>query len=134
LLPGFVLAHRLDTVDTVTEALAGRPNAGLPRSTVSGGAVLLPTDSSRQRDPGRPWNCAVSAPPQRWGEAVTAVVELNPSMHATVEALIALCRHTLGGIRTPKRVEFIDSLPKPHRQSRQTRNPPPLLVEPRRSV
>lgn len=47
-----------------------------------------------------------------WGEAVTAVVELNPGMEVSTEELRKLCHDRLGGIRTPKRIEVVDSLPR----------------------
>lgn len=58
-------------------------------------------------------DCAVvGAPDDDWGERVTAVVELNPSQTVDAHDLIALCRQQLGGIRTPKEVIFVDSLPR----------------------
>ncbi|MFJ5033076.1 class I adenylate-forming enzyme family protein [Streptomyces sp. NPDC088560] len=58
-------------------------------------------------------DCAViGVPHDDWGEAVTAVVERNPGARIREDELIALCRKTLGGIRAPKRVEFVDSLPR----------------------
>ena len=57
--------------------------------------------------------CAVvGVPDDKWGEAVKAVVELKAGAAATEEELIAFCRGTLGGVKTPKTVEFRDSLPK----------------------
>ncbi|TFI44840.1 long-chain fatty acid--CoA ligase [Rhodococcus sp. 1R11] len=58
-------------------------------------------------------DCAVvGAPDDDWGERVTAVVELKPNHTADAEELIALCRQNLGGVRTPKQVIFVDSLPR----------------------
>ncbi|KQU47215.1 long-chain fatty acid--CoA ligase [Rhodococcus sp. Leaf278] len=58
-------------------------------------------------------DCAVvGAPDDDWGERVTAVVELKPNHTVDAEELIALCRQKLGGVRTPKRVFFVDSLPR----------------------
>ncbi|MDO9262510.1 MAG: long-chain-fatty-acid--CoA ligase [Desulfosalsimonadaceae bacterium] len=53
----------------------------------------------------------VSAPDQRWGERVQAVVVLKPGQNATEEALIAFCKKRLGGYKCPKSVEFWDALP-----------------------
>ncbi len=58
-------------------------------------------------------DCAViGTPHDDWGEAVTAVVELNPGMEVTAGDLRKLCRDRLGGIRTPKRIEVVESLPR----------------------
>lgn len=58
-------------------------------------------------------DCAViGTPHDDWGEAVTAVVELNPGMEVSAEELRKLCRDRLGGIRTPKRIEVVESLPR----------------------
>ena len=58
-------------------------------------------------------DCAViGVPHEDWGEAVTAVVELNPGAELIEAELIAYCRERLGGIKTPKSVVFADSLPR----------------------
>ena len=46
------------------------------------------------------------------GENVTAVVVLRDGMTATDTEIIATCRDRLAGFKKPKRVEFIDELPK----------------------
>ncbi|KWK47716.1 long-chain fatty acid--CoA ligase [Burkholderia stagnalis] len=58
-------------------------------------------------------DCAViGIPDADWGEAVTAVIELNQGAQATADEIIAYCRPKLGGIKTPKKVVFIDALPR----------------------
>jgi acyl-CoA synthetase (AMP-forming)/AMP-acid ligase II len=81
---------------------------------ISGGLNIYPSEIE-QVIWGHPavQDCAVIGIPHHdWGEAVTAVVELNPGARVHAEELIALCKERLGSIRAPKRVEFVDSLPR----------------------
>lgn len=58
-------------------------------------------------------DCAVvGVPDEKWGEAIKAVVELKQGCAATAEALISFCKERLGSVKTPKSVEFVESLPK----------------------
>ncbi|WMT73472.1 AMP-binding protein [Bradyrhizobium sp. Ash2021] len=58
-------------------------------------------------------DCAViGIPDEKWGEAVTAVVELKAGASATADELIAFCRATLGGVKTPKAIEIWPTLPR----------------------
>jgi acyl-CoA synthetase (AMP-forming)/AMP-acid ligase II len=54
----------------------------------------------------------IGLPHPRWGEAVTAVVILNPGASASAADLIAHCRTVLAGYETPKDVVFVDALPE----------------------
>jgi acyl-CoA synthetase (AMP-forming)/AMP-acid ligase II len=54
----------------------------------------------------------IGLPDPVWGENVTAVVVLRDGMTATDAEIIATCRDRLAGYKKPKRVEFIDELPK----------------------
>lgn len=51
-------------------------------------------------------------PDDHWGEIVTAAVALKAGVAATPEALIEHCRAQLAGFKLPKRVVFLDDLPK----------------------
>ena len=58
-------------------------------------------------------DCAViGVPHEKWGEAVTAVVELKPGASVVESELIALCKDQLGSIKTPKNIEIWNSLPR----------------------
>ena len=57
--------------------------------------------------------CAViSVPDQVWGEIPAALVVLKPGASATEAELIAFCKGRLAGFKAPKRVKFVESLPK----------------------
>ncbi|MCZ6593145.1 MAG: AMP-binding protein [Alphaproteobacteria bacterium] len=58
-------------------------------------------------------DCAVvGAPDEKWGEAVTAVVELKPGQDASEGEIIDLCKEELGSVKAPKAVAFWDELPR----------------------
>jgi acyl-CoA synthetase (AMP-forming)/AMP-acid ligase II len=58
-------------------------------------------------------DCSViGAPDDKWGEVVTAIVELRPGTSASAEEIIALCRDRLGSVKAPKHVEFRGQLPR----------------------
>ncbi len=54
----------------------------------------------------------VAAPDERWGEVPYAIVVLKPGASAGEPDLIEFCRESLAHYKCPKRIEFIESLPR----------------------
>jgi fatty-acyl-CoA synthase len=54
----------------------------------------------------------IAAPDERWGETVCAMVVLKPGAEATEEQLIAFCRENLAHFKCPRRIQFIEALPR----------------------
>jgi malonyl-CoA/methylmalonyl-CoA synthetase len=47
-----------------------------------------------------------------WGEQVVAVIILKPGQSSTADNIIGYCRQRLAHYKVPKRVEFVDELPR----------------------
>ena len=54
----------------------------------------------------------IAAPDERWGETVCALVVLKPGASATEQELIDFCREHLAHFKCPRRIQFIDALPR----------------------
>ncbi|MGC5026599.1 class I adenylate-forming enzyme family protein [Tsukamurella sp. DT100] len=81
---------------------------------ISGGFNIYPSEIE-QVIWGHPavGDCAViGVPDPDWGEKVIAVVELSPGGAVTEADLLSLVKASLGSVRTPKRVDFVPSLPR----------------------
>ncbi|HVP27665.1 MAG TPA: acyl-CoA synthetase [Myxococcota bacterium] len=52
----------------------------------------------------------VGVPDEKWGEAVTALVELRPAVRASEDELRGHVRDRLAGYKTPKRVLFVETI------------------------
>lgn len=80
---------------------------------VSGGENVYPkeTEDILYQHPAVAMAAVVSAPDERWGERVQAVVVLKPDRRATEEELVAHCKERLAGYKCPKAVEFWAQLP-----------------------
>ncbi|MFW0794531.1 long-chain-fatty-acid--CoA ligase [Gordonia sp. CPCC 205515] len=85
---------------------------------ISGGenVASLAVEQALYRDPSVAEAAAVGIPDETWGEVVCAVVVLRPEITGDLDAvaagIIATCRAHLGGYQVPRRVEFVDALPK----------------------
>jgi len=47
-----------------------------------------------------------------WGEAITAAVVAREGMKITLEELTEFCKERLAGYKRPKRIYFLEDLPK----------------------
>jgi fatty-acyl-CoA synthase len=57
-------------------------------------------------------SAVVGLPDDKWGERVTAVVQLRATGHADADALIAFVKEQLGSVKAPKQVEIWPDLPR----------------------
>jgi fatty-acyl-CoA synthase len=58
-------------------------------------------------------DCAVvGLPDERWGERVTAVLQLHPGLTVTESEVRNYVRSRLGGVKTPKQVVVWNDLPR----------------------
>ena len=53
----------------------------------------------------------VGIPNERWGEAVTAVIQLKPGEEASSEEIIDFCKGKIAGYKKPIDVIFVDNIP-----------------------
>jgi fatty-acyl-CoA synthase len=58
-------------------------------------------------------DCAVvGLPDEKWGERVTAVVQLQPDIEIDVDDLIAFVKQRIGSVKAPKQIEIWADLPR----------------------
>jgi fatty-acyl-CoA synthase len=54
----------------------------------------------------------IAAPDERWGEVPAAIVVLKPGAQASENELIEFCRERLAHYKCPKKIDFLDVLPR----------------------
>ena len=58
----------------------------------------------------------IGVPDDKWGEAVKAIVVMQPGVEATAADMINFIRERIAGFKSPKTVDFIDALPRNPRE------------------
>ena len=81
---------------------------------ISGGVNLYPRESENvlAAHPAVADVAVFGVPDPHWGEALAAAVVLRPGHEADAQALLSFARTRLGSFKLPKRVHFVDQLPK----------------------
>jgi long-chain acyl-CoA synthetase len=84
---------------------------------ISGGVNIYPAevDAVLLEHPAVADAAVIGVPNDEWGEEVLAVVEARPGLLATpdlADELITFCRGRLAHFKCPRRVEFVDRLPR----------------------
>ncbi len=81
---------------------------------ISGGFNVYPNEIEQvlTEHPAVQEAAVIGIPDEKWGEAVKAIIQLKSGAEATKEELIAIVKEKLGGVKTPKSVDFIAELPK----------------------
>ena len=81
---------------------------------VSGGENVYPVEveEALSHHPDVLEVAVIGLPDERWVEVVTALVVLRPGAVPNAEELIAFARERLAGYKLPRRIEFVDDLPR----------------------
>jgi acyl-CoA synthetase (AMP-forming)/AMP-acid ligase II len=81
---------------------------------ISGGENIYPREIEEVliRHPAVREVSVIGVPDPKWGEAIKAVVALNPGMAASEQELIEFCRDSIASYKKPKSVDFVSELPK----------------------
>ena len=81
---------------------------------VSGGENVYPREIEEvlYRHPAVAEAAVIGVPDPKWVERVHAVIVLKAGATATAEEMTAYCKECMASYKTPKSIEFVESLPK----------------------
>ena len=81
---------------------------------ISGGENVYPAEveSALADHPAIAEVAVIGVPDEKWGEAVKAVIVLRPGATLTENDLIAWSRQRIAGFKTPRSVNFVETLPR----------------------
>ena len=81
---------------------------------ISGGENVYPAEveDALRRHPKVADVGVIGYPHEKWGEAVKAIMVIKEGETLTEEELIEWCRGKIGSFKTPKKVVFVDSIPR----------------------
>ncbi len=81
---------------------------------ISGGENVYPVEVERilSQHPAVREVAVVGIPDDKWGESGCAVISLNSGTHANSTDILQFCADKLAKFKIPKRVEFMENLPK----------------------
>jgi fatty-acyl-CoA synthase len=81
---------------------------------VSGGENVYPAEveSAIYGHPAVADVAVIGVPDKKWGEAVKAIVVVQPGQSCTADELIAYARERIAAYKAPKSVDFVDVLPR----------------------
>jgi fatty-acyl-CoA synthase len=81
---------------------------------ISGGENVYPAEveSALSDHPAIAEVAVIGVPDEKWGEAVKAVIVLRPDATLTEADLIAWSRQRIAGFKTPRSVNFVETLPR----------------------
>jgi acyl-CoA synthetase (AMP-forming)/AMP-acid ligase II len=79
---------------------------------ISGGSNIYPQEVKKAllAHPAVCEACVFGEPDPKWGESVVAAVVVARAVGA--DELLSVCRDQIAGFKKPRRVEFVESLPK----------------------
>ena len=81
---------------------------------ISGGENIYPAEveAALRQHPAVAEALALGLPDAEWGQRPAAIIETRAGHTVTAEAIIAFAREHLAGYKVPRRIAFVDALPR----------------------